>query len=81
MSVEVPKPLAEKVAAGKLGKKSGEGFSKWDSKGRPVKPAVKRLSHIPVTEPLIPRLLNEAVACLRDGVVKNPDDVDAGCTA
>jgi 3-hydroxyacyl-CoA dehydrogenase/enoyl-CoA hydratase/3-hydroxybutyryl-CoA epimerase len=78
LGVEVPKQLADKVAAGKFGKKSGEGFYKWDSKGRPVKPPVKRLSHVPVTERLILRLLNEAVACLREGVVKNPDDVDAG---
>jgi 3-hydroxyacyl-CoA dehydrogenase/enoyl-CoA hydratase/3-hydroxybutyryl-CoA epimerase len=78
LGVDVPKRLVEMVEAGKLGKKSGEGFYKWDAKGRPQKPPVKKLSHIPVTERLILRLLNEAVACLREEVVKDPDDVDAG---
>jgi 3-hydroxyacyl-CoA dehydrogenase/enoyl-CoA hydratase/3-hydroxybutyryl-CoA epimerase len=78
LGVEVPKRLGELVAAGKLGKKSGEGSYKWDAKGRPAKPAAERGTDVPVTERLMLRLLNEAVACLREGVVSDPDAVDAG---
>lgn len=78
LQVEVPKRLAEVVAEGNLGQKSGRGFYRWDAKGRPQKPAASRSSDIPVTERLVLRLLNEAVACLREGVVGDPDAVDAG---
>jgi 3-hydroxyacyl-CoA dehydrogenase/enoyl-CoA hydratase/3-hydroxybutyryl-CoA epimerase len=33
---------------------------------------------MPITERLILRLLNESVACLREGVVRETDAVDAG---
>jgi len=33
---------------------------------------------LPITERLVLRLLNEAVACLREKVVSNTDAVDAG---
>jgi 3-hydroxyacyl-CoA dehydrogenase/enoyl-CoA hydratase/3-hydroxybutyryl-CoA epimerase len=77
LGVDVPQRLVEMVEAGRLGKKSGEGFYKWDSAGKPRKPSAKP-SDAPVTERLILRLLNEAVACMREGVVTEPDAVDAG---
>lgn len=78
LGVEVPKRLGELVAAGHLGKKTGQGFYKWDAKGRVKKPSAARSANVPVTERLVLRLLNESVACLREGVVREPNAVDAG---
>ncbi len=78
LRIEVPKRLADMVAAGKLGKKSGQGFYLWDAKGKPHKPTADAVSDSPITERLILRLLNEAMACRREGVVAEPDAVDAG---
>jgi 3-hydroxyacyl-CoA dehydrogenase/enoyl-CoA hydratase/3-hydroxybutyryl-CoA epimerase len=75
--VDIPEKLRQLVAAGHLGKKSGQGFYDYrhgdSSKGKEggeVDPAI--------TDRLILRLLNEAVACWREGVVGNGDRLDAG---
>ncbi|MCP5472116.1 MAG: enoyl-CoA hydratase/isomerase family protein [Sinobacteraceae bacterium] len=70
--------LEARVAAGKLGRKSGEGFYVW-ADGKAVKPPPG--SQIPppdLTDRLILALLNECVACLREGLVADADLVDAG---
>jgi 3-hydroxyacyl-CoA dehydrogenase/enoyl-CoA hydratase/3-hydroxybutyryl-CoA epimerase len=73
--VEVPEKLRELVAAGQLGKKSGQGFYDYRQQeksqgGGEVNPAIG--------DRLILRLLNEAVACWREGVVSSGDCLDAG---
>lgn len=75
---EVPKMLQEKVDAGKLGKKSGEGFYKWED-GKPQKDN-SRSGDIPpdAGDRLILPMINTAVACLREGVVEDRDLLDAG---
>lgn len=79
MAIEVPKRLRGLVQAGRMGRKSGRGFYEF-KRGKPVKPSVPRRYTAPtdVQDRLMLRQLNEAVACLRDGVVENADLLDAG---
>lgn len=76
---EVPEELRQKVEAGKFGKKSGEGFYRW-VKGKPQKTAVEgnARTQASIADRLIFRYLNEAVACLHEGVVEHADLLDAG---
>jgi 3-hydroxyacyl-CoA dehydrogenase/enoyl-CoA hydratase/3-hydroxybutyryl-CoA epimerase len=79
MDITVPKVLVDKVSRKQLGKKTGMGFYKF-KKGKPVKPAVDKHYKPPtdLQDRLIMRMLNEIVACLRDGVVEDGDLADAG---
>jgi 3-hydroxyacyl-CoA dehydrogenase/enoyl-CoA hydratase/3-hydroxybutyryl-CoA epimerase len=77
--IEVPKRLEDLVATGRLGKKSGQGFYAYE-KGRPVASREKSLL-IPgrdLEDQLILRLLNESIACWRQGIVADADLLDAG---
>ncbi|MDO8704208.1 MAG: 3-hydroxyacyl-CoA dehydrogenase NAD-binding domain-containing protein [Sulfuricaulis sp.] len=79
LHIEVPENLRELVSQGHLGRKTGRGFYQFDSRGRRETPApTKTAADIPITERLILRLLNEAMACLREGIVADADAVDAG---
>ncbi len=73
---EPPPRLAGNVAAGKLGKKSGEGYYQWKD-GKPVKQAAG-----PVPEGLALRIVAPLVAatrrCVAEGVVADADLADAG---
>ena len=75
-----PKPdaLAPLLAAKTLGKKTGAGFYRWQD-GKPVKPdpGGARAPEDLEDRLLLP-MLNEAVACLRAGVVADEDLIDAG---
>ena len=69
--------LTQLISAKQLGRKSGTGFYTWQD-GKPVKPTAAR-APLPedLTDRLILCLVNECVACLREGVVADADLVDA----
>ncbi|MGE5089020.1 MAG: 3-hydroxyacyl-CoA dehydrogenase NAD-binding domain-containing protein [Candidatus Levyibacteriota bacterium] len=73
---EVPRRLAERVAAGQLGKKTGQGFYAW-SGGKPQK---QPAGTVPagLAQRLVDPLVAEARAALAQGVVADADLVDAG---
>lgn len=75
----VPVRLQEMVRAGHLGKKSGRGFYAY-RRGRAVKTRQQESveSAPDIEERLILRILNECAACLREGIVSDPDLLDAG---
>ena len=79
LHMEVPDKLRELVGQGQLGRKSGQGFYRYNARGRRESPPPdKTAADIPITERLVLRLLNEAMACLREAVVGDADAVDAG---
>jgi len=78
MNRPVPQKLADMVEAGQLGRKSGQGFYRWKD-GRPVKPGGSGSgASDEIVDRLILPMVNEAVACLHDGVVSDADLLDAG---
>src|ERR1700760_2634830 len=73
-----PAWLREKVAKGELGRKTGKGFYVWKD-GKADKSSIGSPPAQP-TPKMIARLVlpmsNVCVACLREGIVDNPDTVD-----
>ncbi len=76
----VPQQLGRLVNDGRLGRKSDHGFYAWKD-GKPIKELGKEpvaMSDDDISDRLILRLVNESVACLREGVVEDEDLLDAG---
>ena len=70
--------LTKMVDAGKLGRKSGQGFYTWED-GKAVKPSATG-GHGPadMQDRLMLAMVNESVACLDEKVVTDADLLDAG---
>jgi 3-hydroxyacyl-CoA dehydrogenase/enoyl-CoA hydratase/3-hydroxybutyryl-CoA epimerase len=74
----VPDILIKMVERKKFGRKSGEGFYVWRD-GKPVKPELPQFATpADLEDRLILPMLNEAVACLREGIIEDADLLDAG---
>jgi len=79
----IPARLAEMVEKKQLGRKSGQGFYAWKD-GKAVKPetepsaAPEDIGPKDIGDRLILAMVNEAVACLDEGVVADADLLDAG---
>jgi len=78
----VPEALQKMVDDGLLGRKSGQGFYRWEN-GKAIKPESDS-SDVPSTtiadmnDRLILPMVNEAVACLHENIVSDADLLDAG---
>lgn len=82
MDVEVPERLRRLVESGKLGKKSGQGFYRYPAKKKGKAEVEKATGSdkrpADLQDRLMFRMLNEAQACLREGVVADADLLDVG---
>ncbi len=79
LGLPIPASLSTPPETGKRGKKDGQGLYKWVD-GKAQKPELPKDYKAPddLEDRLILPLLNEAVACLHDGVVSDADLLDAG---
>ena len=80
MGLDVPEKLKQMVEKDRLGKKNGKGFYNYDEKGKPVKTPEnsKDQPTALLADRLVLRIINESMACLREGVVEDADLLDAG---
>ncbi len=79
LGLKIPDGLEPLLKAGQRGKKDGQGFYKWEN-DRAIKPEVAANFRAPddLIDRLIMPMLNEAAACLNEGVIETPEMLDAG---
>ncbi|HVY53896.1 MAG TPA: 3-hydroxyacyl-CoA dehydrogenase family protein, partial [Gammaproteobacteria bacterium] len=80
-SLAISPLLKQMVADKKLGRKTAEGFYRYDAKGKIIAATRHGSSNKTQTEianRLVLRLINESFQCLREGVVADGDLLDAG---
>lgn len=80
LDITLPDSLSRFISQGHLGRKSGQGFYRYDhhnkriTKSLPTEYSDNEL----IRQRLILRLINECVACLDEGIVEDADLLDAG---
>jgi 3-hydroxyacyl-CoA dehydrogenase/enoyl-CoA hydratase/3-hydroxybutyryl-CoA epimerase len=76
---EVPMILRQKVAQKRLGRKTNGGFYAYKA-GKLITPKADGRGMAPsdIRDRMLLRMLNEAIACLREGVVSDADLIDVG---
>jgi len=78
LAAKPPDLLRDKVAKGELGAKTHRGFYAYDKTGKAIKDRSAPKGDADLADRLILPLLNEAVACLHEGIVADADLLDAG---
>ena len=84
-----PEALHQVVASGRLGRKNGKGFYTYDGKEKRVDETVydlvpggragrKSVSGDEIRERIVMQMVNEAVLCLGEGILRSPRDGDVG---
>ncbi len=83
-----PAALHEVVAAGRLGRKNGKGFYTYDQKRKrpdesvyallPGGGARKAIPAAEIQERVVLQMVNEAILCLGEGILRSPRDGDVG---
>jgi 3-hydroxyacyl-CoA dehydrogenase/enoyl-CoA hydratase/3-hydroxybutyryl-CoA epimerase len=86
--MKAPGHTADLVKDGRLGRKAKKGFYKYDGKKKEVDPAIygllphgkerKRLDRQEVAERCALQMVNEAMLCLGEGILRSPRDGDIG---
>lgn len=80
LEITIPTSLSNFISQGHLGRKTGQGFYHYDDHNKRVtKSLLKDYSDMElIQQRLVLRLINECVACLREGIVDDKDLLDAG---
>ncbi|MEE9493797.1 MAG: 3-hydroxyacyl-CoA dehydrogenase NAD-binding domain-containing protein [Gammaproteobacteria bacterium] len=79
LGLQIPTKLKQMVNSGHLGKKIGQGFYHY-KKGKIIRPKTPRgyQAEADLTDRMIMRLLNEVVACHRQGIADDAELIDGG---
>lgn len=79
MVPEVAGVLREKCGANHFGRKTGQGFYKWDG-NRPIRPraSVAKALMEEITQSMLAPMVEQCQAAVDDGVVDSADSADAG---